>query len=374
MGMDLSPTQQAVDLIRKSKRIGILIPEESDLDQFASAQILGKALNSLDKSWEFIFQPVIKEAWKFLPLDLFKKEPAKRNIVIAINTAESPIGEIRYEKKGQKLEIIISPQSSPIKKENISIEEADYPFDLLITIGVSSLDKIGESLNDPNLIFDTPLINIDRGDKNENFGEINIVEKNAVSNSAIIFNILRKLDPKPVESDFATMILAGIADKTIASKAGVPPEASLLISELKARGGDLDQAISHLPKLKPLNLLKLWGRASVRSKKEDDKDIFWSFITAEDFEKTSTGPDNVKFVLDSFEEQLSLPKVSAFLWQHPEQKSVHAILRIREAGLLAKIEALEGTKAAGKLVNLKSPFVNFKEAETKIRALLDREI
>lgn len=370
--MDLSPLQQAVDLIRKLKRVGILIPEESDLDQFVSAQILGKALNSIGKSWEFIFQPIIKEEWKFLPLNLLKNFPAKHDIVIAVNTADSSIGEIRYEKKDKRLEIIISPKNSPIKKESISIKEASPSFDLLITIGINSLDRIGEDLKNPHLLFDTPLINIDCAAENENFGEINVVEKKASANSEIVFNLAKKLDPSPVEPALATMILAGITYKTKYLKTGLSPETLLIVSELKANGGDWDLITHHLSGSKPLNLLQLWGRASVRSKKEEEN-IFWSFITAEDFKKTSTGPENVKFVLDRFEEHLTLPEASVFLWQHPELKSVHAVLRLENDELLAKIALSTGAKALGKLLKLNSPFSGFKEAEAKVRALLNRE-
>lgn len=372
--MDLSPLQQAVDLIRKSKRVGILIPEEADLDQFVSAKILGRTLDFIEKSYDFIFPPAVKEEWKFLPPDSLKPHQAKKDIIISVNTSDAPIGEIRYEKKDRKLEIIISPKSRQIKKEDIFVAETGAPFDLLVTIGVGSLDKLGERLKNPNLIFDTPLINIDHDAGNENFGEVNIVEKEALANAEIIFNLIKKISPKPLESGSATMILAGIAYKIKQSKTDPTQGVSLMISELKERGGDWDLINKNLREQKPLNLLKLWGRASVRSKKEDEKNIFWSFITAEDFEKTSTGPENVKFVLDHFEEHFSLPEASVLLWQNPESKFVHAILRLENNGFLNKIAGLYGEKASGKLINFKSSFADFREAETKIRALLAEDI
>lgn len=367
---DLSPLQQAVDLIRKTKRIGILIPEEADLDQFASAKVIGKILNSIGKTWDFILQPNIKDGWKELPFGYLKPPNDKKDIIISINTADSPIGEIRYEKKVDRLEIIISPKNSPIKKEAVSIEEVKPNFDLLITMGINNLDKIGENLKDPDLIFNTPLINIDYEASNENFGEINIVEKEASSNSEIVFNLIKKLSPEPLDQESATMILAGLIYKIKSLKKNVGPQTALIISELKARGGNEEMITRHLFKTKPLNLLKLWGRASVRSKKEDEKNIFWSFVTSEDFEKTSTSPSDLRFVMDHFEEHFNLPEISIFLWQHPELKSVRAVLRLEKDSFLNELKTAMGGKTTGRYLNTDVVFADFKEAEAKIRSLL----
>jgi hypothetical protein len=371
--MDLPSKQQALDLIRNAKYIGVAIPRDADLDKYAAMNILGNALRkSLEKDVALIFSDAVPDKWKIFNPE--NQVPAlKKDIVVSLNSTTDKIEEIRYEKKEDGLEIIISPKDGSLGKETATIEERDRPFDLLISIGAAKLEKIAELFEkNPHAFFSIPLINIDREKTNENFGEINIIAADSSSNSEIILNLIKTLSPSPIDPQTATLALAGIMTKIKNLKeTAVSPDTLLLISELKSRGAD-EKLINHgLAEARPLHLLKLWARALVRSKKEGSPEIFWSFITAEDFEKTGAAPADLDFVLNRFEEHFPLPNLSVFLWQDPVVKKIKALLRIESEEMLKRIgNKINGEIKNGLFIKSKENFADFREAETKVNELL----
>lgn len=167
----------------------------------------------------------------------------------------------------------------------------------------------------------------------------------------------------------STALLLGIIDKTKNfQNSRAKPSSFTIASELISRGAKKDEISRILWKTKPLPLLQLAGRASVRSRLEEEKHILWSVLTQEDFEKTGTNPKAaIPFVLDHIEEHFSLPEVFSLLWQDPEDHLIRAVLNTKR---VMQDKSLEPCNPREYCYNLKQTFTTFQEAEEAVIKLL----
>ncbi|MCX6722451.1 MAG: hypothetical protein NT094_00075, partial [Candidatus Staskawiczbacteria bacterium] len=175
---------EAGQLISDSKNIYLIASEEPEaitatLALFYTLKDLGKNVNLLIDT--------LPENLKFLTPSLdFISYP--KNFVISIPSNVAKISQIYYEKNNDALKVHLTLENGNIKKDNIAFYFAETKPDLIITIGIKDYAKeLSEKLDSFGFLLDSPVLNIDNGQNNKNFGKINLVENKALSE--IILNL-----------------------------------------------------------------------------------------------------------------------------------------------------------------------------------------
>ena len=370
----MTPREETANLIKKSDSIGIALPEKPSLDDAATGLALKRALLKLGKKAAFLFSgdfPKIIDDIVSAENSSKTESPIPRDFIIKINTEASPIKELRYEKSGGSMKIILAPQNIPIKKEDVAFADGAAHYDLIIALGARNLEDLGKTFKEsPDVFYERPVISIDTRVDGETFAEVNLVEPNKSSIAEIVSDFLLKFFPEAVEENTATLLLLGVITKTKNLQNNRTKPATLSIAaELIAGGAKKDEIVRALWKTKPLPLLQIWGRASVRSRLDGEKGILWSVLTKDDFAKTQTFPEEaIPFVLDHTEEHFSLPETFVILWQRIEDGMIQALIRTATVappgGELAAFGLRENCRI------FKTAFPSFSEAETAILALL----
>jgi len=366
-------TQKAIDLIEKSEHIAFILPKEPTLDCLVSVEVIARLLDEREKQLGFLV-PIIP---KNIPRsELFKKtaNPAllPKEFIVSLDTSVTPVSQLRYEKKEDRIEVIFSPKSLSLKADLVSFKEGRLLCDCAILFGITDIESLEETFAaSPDFFTETPLINIDNEDANKCYGEANLVNTQKTSLAEIIYELVSKMSKEPMDKDSATLLLTGILNTTeLFLGESTNADTLLTSSELMRLGADLIKAQELVKSDKPLNILQLAGRASVRSKMDEKYNTLWSFLTAEDFEKTNTSPEDTPSVLHQIEKNFPPRDVKALLWQNPQEKTVHALLAGRRDTLEA-IRSHETGEFQSPYLLLQIPFTSFQDAETRISLLLE---
>lgn len=385
---------EAAELIKKAKRIGVVLPDIVDGDSLSSAYGLLHILQGAGREVTLFFSKPIPQPYQFLAPAAEKKSAAaphthktglQHDLIISINTAEHPIQEVRYEKDNGIFSVIISPKNGNITKENVEFYSGTMPIELFVAIDIASPDELPESFNEHLENFSKkPVIAVTQKATDEFFSDATICTgNNSIAES--IYLLAEKLG-YAVSQEAATWLLCGIIEKTKNFSSDAPNEQTLSVaSSLVTRGADKTTITKNLfPKKKETgkknshesspthNLLQLWGRALVRSRYDETRRVIWSFIPQDDFAKTKTASSDIVFVIKKMAEHIPDSRLGVFLLENPHKNHVRAVISQRDAALEEKITRAFGDAIEKKqgLLIFKNAFPNFIEAENCLLALL----
>ena len=364
---------KAKDIIAKSEHIAMLLPERPDTDCFVAAEAIARACGTEGKHLAFL--PAMSPDAARAPdacTRILNPKPLIREFVISIETALAPVAQLRYEKHEDRIDIILSPKSSPIRGDSLAFGEGKIQCDALITLGVPDIDALPPMASvDPAFFTETPIINIGNAAPHGSYGEVNLLSAPETSLSEIAYRLLGTIRAKP-DPEEATLLLSGIMSHTHGFRSSVRQETHRTAAELMDMSADHDRASLIARAGEPFAVRQLVARASVRSKEAEGGRVLWSFLTSEDFEKTGRTPLDAPLVSQSLAQALAPHPVSVLLWQDPTVKRVHAAL-MAERGILESIVAREPGSFHSPSLVLAADFENFAAAEERITSLL-REI
>ncbi len=313
--MELTQTQQIFEQIKKSQKILVALPEQLSADSLASGIALWLFLNKLKKDVIIASSGQAPENLKFLPdISVVQKQLKSGNsLVVSLDTNEKKLDEVSYQVDEEKntVRIYLKSKAGEFTPENISFSVEKFPLDLILVLGVKSLEDLGRLYDQSaDLFFETPKINIDNKAENEYFGQINMVDITATSVAEILVELLQKYEEQLLDEDIATCLLAGIIEKTGSfQKVHTTPRSFLKASELVALGARQQEVIKHIYKTKSLSLLKLWGRALARMKILESEKVIYSILNQSDFEKAQSSQNDLLPTLAEFIENLSDYKI-----------------------------------------------------------------
>ncbi|MDP3727635.1 MAG: hypothetical protein Q8R35_03280 [bacterium] len=352
--------EEAAKRINGSTTIAVVLPELWRLETIGSAAALVSGLRAIGKAVSVFAPPPGRQspvAWDALAAD---GEPL-REFIISFDLARSPIKELKYERVSNRLDIILSP-SGRIRREDVEFRWGELRYDLVVTLGASSLEAAAGSIRRaPELLQEKPILNIDADPANQGYGDLNVIPGGAAAAATlpeIIDRILSTLGVPPDDPERATALFAALA----AATGEFRPEqtgagAFRLAGELKTRGAD-PVALRRLV-APPSNLaeMQLAGRAIARSRVESELGLLWAVVTAEDFLKTGTTPQAMDGVFERLRRTLPGTDRIALLWQEPSSATVRARLE----------EIAQGPASPAALAET---FPSFPAAEEHIRRLL----
>lgn len=365
--MDLS---KAIELLERSEHVGLLLPSRPDLDVVAAAEVTARLLRKRGKAvglLETVDLSHLPRKTTFETLETAPKLP--KEFIVTLDTSQSPASELRYEKADDRIDIIFSPRGESIQKEHISFRDGKVQCDCIVSFGVSDIDMVaGTVRDDPDIFTRTPIINIDSSKDNKHFAEINLTDERPHAEVAYLIRTAMEQSP-PTPKD-ATLLLAGILSTTKhLSSPLVKPETLLSVSELVRAGAAYTEALQLSKERVPLSSLQLFGRAHVRSKIDTDGNVFWSFLTADDYEKTGKSDEDAGEVLTHILTEAPWDRLIVLLSQNVRDSRIQVHLA-GDTTLLSKIAESTGSEWAGDHLTLQVQFENFKDAEDYVRSLI----
>jgi bifunctional oligoribonuclease and PAP phosphatase NrnA len=379
--MMLDENQQILERINKAKSILIAFPG-NNFASTATALGLFHILKKMDKKIDVVTESMDPLA-NFLPGygSIGNSIDNSRQFVISLDTSRINVGNVKYKKGDKAVNFIITPESGNFRSEDISCRTNNIKYDLAFILDAPDLESLGKIYDDNNeFFFDTTVINIDHRPENEEFGQINLLELNAVATAEIIFNLFSRYDRNLVGEEAATCLLAGIISETRSFKTQkITPSSLLASSELIAMGAHREEIINKLYRSRPINVLKLWGRALARLSGDLDNQLVWTTLSDFDFAKTGTSEKDLAEIIDELIVNLPDAKVAAIFYRQtaPDGQGKRDVtsVKIRSIKNIDLLEILKDLGAHGtkKSVEL-SLSLSLDEAERNIVEVLEKKL
>ena len=320
--MPLNENEQAKNLINKSDNILIVFKKNYTIDAVASALALYLTLKKSNKNTSiasYNFTP--HEEIKFFPniKEISDNIKNLRKFIINLNLKNSGVEEFSYDVNDEQLKIFITPKGGFFEEKDLTTGSSDFIFDLIITADTSDLESLGGIYeNNRELFYSVPIINFCHSPKNENFGQINLVDIKALSTTQVIYNFIKNNFNKNLDEKIATLILAGLMSKTRAFKtSNVTPDVLQIVSELISIGADREETVKNLYQSKNLATLKLWGRVLARLEQDKYIKLVWSLISHEDFVKSGADIKDARGAVEEIITSIPDSEIILILYEKP---------------------------------------------------------
>lgn len=338
-------------IVENSNTIAIRVGKTDDISKILAGVLLhqvfsklGKKVNTDIKNGEIVaafFDGGIKN---------FEKE---ENILIKFDTEKLPVSELRYEKEGKFMKIILKSGSAAPDLREVLVEKEALPADLL-------------------MLVDTPEAEIERALKENPHKEVVRLGTKDKNLSLKIEEILGAFfEEIPTELKEAFWFFANYEKRTEWNLGGLREEKILQAKEA----------------LFGPSFWKLLGRALSRSHFEKEIQTLWAFLPKSDFSAiggpafggdAGTQTCEVIKVLNELRALRPESKIFALLWENApdgkfgaDPKAVSAMIASRDPALLKNLAAsMSGAPASSYFIA--NGFSAFSEAEIKIRGLIRR--
>ncbi len=298
----------------------------------------------------------------------YYKEPVNNDInnicvVVDIRVFDKPIAaglyfDLYYVCSNSKFEVFIT-------KNELRTAQSTYKYDLIITLSAQDLESLGDIfLNNTDLFYRVPVVNIDHRPSNEHFGQINLVDISATSSSEIIFKTLEQLNAAHIDEEIATALLTGMISQTRSFKTpNVNPDTLNLAGRLMNLGADREKIIRHLYYTKSLSTLKLWGQALSNLQNDRETGLAWTTVTREDFARSGASEDDLRELIHDLISNSPEIKMILIVFENSNDKKINCLLATEkhfDAMELAKSFSPSGDK---KIAVFSISDKNLKEAE-----------
>ncbi len=338
--------EQINDQMGRAQHVLIAIPKGGKGDDMCAAVALAHYLRAQKKQVD-----IVCDKYSF-PSNLnFLKEhlseiknglPVIQALDIEIDITDTPLSEMSYDVKDNKLHIHVAIKKGTISEKQVKSKQSSYRYDTIITIGAADVDSLGAvAKNAADMFYELPIINIDYTPGNEHYGQIDAVELSASSNSEIIFRLLDKLGEHTLKEKTAHILLTGIILATKSFKTtNVTPKLLTIASRLMTMGAQRDDIVENLFRTRTLSSLKLWGAALAELQHEPRHKMVWSVIPREVFIRAHATHHELDNIIEEIIINSPDAEIIILLHENTEkQQGVHAIIattHARDARSLAK--------------------------------------
>jgi len=301
--MALIPEQQAVEFIKRAKQILLITHERPTLDAAASVFALAHYLKKTDKPFDAVlpgWDPKTKPDFFPDAVDVHTEIGSLRALDVLINVKDVPLSEIMYDVKDDILHVTLIPKHGQWQPQHVAFKHGEDRYDLVIAVGCSDLASLGTIGREyASFFYRTPVINIDSHASNEHWGQVNLVDPNAVSVTETVYHWINSHSPDAIDAPLATALLSGIMANTKGFRTQhVTPRTLEASSHLVRLGADRDAIASRLWRTRSIETLKLWGRALMRLEQDHDHALVWTHLHETDLIETHSAIDAVDGVVD----------------------------------------------------------------------------
>ena len=302
---DVSPKQQAVELITEAKNILVVSHRNPDGDAVGSLVALKIVLEKLDKKVQIVCPETPAKSFTFLPRvsEIETELDISRDFIITLDTTRTKVDNLGYKRDEAKnvVDIVITPKGGKFDESDVTFRQTGPKFDLIIAVDTPNLERLGNLAEPADLFYEIPLVNIDHHPSNEKFGKVNWIELVATSTTEILVSLLEALgkDQQLIDADVATALLTGlIYDTSSFQNVNTTPKSLTVAAQLVAAGARQQEIIRNLYKTKSLETLKLWGAILSNVKEDKIHRFLWSSITREEIERIGADQSALSGVID----------------------------------------------------------------------------
>ena len=330
--MALLQSQQVLEAIKRSQHPLICVPSGANADHYATALGFSKLLKKLEK------QPTIVAAdgqpstnLRFLS-DQESIQSTLQNLrqfVIELDASKTPVDELSYETKDDKLFVYLSPKKGFWDAKDVRTSTSGYRYDLIICIGSPDYESCAHLYRDnPDFFFRTPVINIDHSPDNEHYGQINVVDLTASACGEVCYELIESMATDLLDEDMATAFLTGMIANTKSFRtANVTPKTLQTASKLMAKGAQREQIVQHLYRTRSIPTLRLWGRALARLKADEETKIVWTMLSQQDFMHAGCDEADLPDVIDELIATSPQADIAVLMYENAEH-NICAIVRV----------------------------------------------
>lgn len=338
--MSLLPQEQLHKFIDSSKEVIIFIPENPSFDAIGSAWALSIFLSKKNIKTTVVSPDQDENKVAFLPKpeNVISTISGAREFVLSFNTTRNKITGLRQETVGDFFNVYLTPEKGSIDPRDFSFILAKFKYDLIIVLDSPDLENLGKVyINNSDLFFEVPIVNIDHRSNNENFGQINLVDSKASSCAEILKTALENIDSNIIDESIATCLLTGIIGATNNfQRKNTTPKALLNAAELMDKGADQQGIIRFMYKTQPLNILKLLGRVMSKLNWEEKHKLAWTTLSIEDFVQSRSTSENLPIILEKLQENYTDGQIFMIIYNDKPESSV-AIIKTTSLEISQKI-------------------------------------
>jgi nanoRNase/pAp phosphatase (c-di-AMP/oligoRNAs hydrolase) len=252
----------------------------------------------------------------------------KNKLVITVPAGTAGISGLSYERRDDALEIHVAPKKGALEPRGVRAElKTSAQFDLIITLGASNLQKLGQRfLGATDFFYTTPILNIDYHAENTSYGKVNIIDWNARTIAEIVTTLIEQYDASALTGPVATCLLAALMGQTESfQREMTSPQQFELGARLIDLGGQRYEIVHNLFKTKPMPHLKLLGRILAAMQPASKNHVLWAMVDEEDFKLSQTTIDHLPDLIATS----LLPATQAaaiFLFVKTGQKTIRVFL------------------------------------------------
>lgn len=321
--MALSAAQQAQELISRASHILIATREHPSVDTLASATATALYLKAFNKSVDVVVPGYEGNAPAFLDkADMIKPAVgAMRTLQITLDVSKTPIDEFLYDVRDGNLEITVVPKTKEWDPNDVSFKHGSDRYDLVIALDAPDMKSLGAIAREhTDFLYRTTIINIDASATNENWGQVNIVDLNAVSTTEVLHGLFTEWNAHLISEPIATALLAGMIAKTRSFRTpDVTPKTLSISGQLIAMGAKRAEIVDNLWRTRSVATLKLWGRALSRLHHEQPYNIVWTMLSQKDFLEAGTNAASLPDVIDELISYAPEAKVTVLLYENEKE-------------------------------------------------------
>jgi len=329
--MALQTHQQFLETIKRSKTPLICVAQGAGPDGYGSALGIARVLQKLEKQPQIVAveETPTKQISFLTDHGLIKNRLENlQQFVIELNAKETPVEELSYELKEDRLYVYLSPKKGQWSKEDIQLTASAFRYDLIIVIGANDLEACGHLyLENTEFFLRTPIINIDHSPSNEHFGQINAVDLTACACGEVCHDLIDSFEAEFIDEEVATAFLTGMIAKTKSFKhKNVTARTLQTASKLIAKGARRDMIVHHLYRTRSVETLRLWGRALARLKSDESINAVWTLLSQQDFLHAGAKEQDLPDVIDELLSTSPQAKIIIVLYEDA-QKNACAIIQ-----------------------------------------------
>ena len=342
----LNKEQQIFELIKKSRNILIVFANPNNGDSVASALALFLLLKKINKKADIVanyngsknenLENKLHDTriFSFLPgfPQIKNSLDNLRKFIISLDIRDIKVDQIKYKLEEDTLDFIVAPKDGFFTSDHIQTRSSNFKYDLIISIDTQDLESLGKLYdNDTEFFYQTTIVNIDHQAQNEEFGQVNLIDLNAVSVSEILFSLFENYR-ELMDEDIATCLLAGIIYKTKSFKTpNITPHALSVTSQLVSMGARREEIVNRLYRSHDLGILKLWGRVLARLSSGPSNELVWSSLLYSDFTKTQSDENNILNVIDELIINIPQAKIIIVFYESLDEKNSEQEVAITKA-------------------------------------------
>lgn len=249
--MELTPKQQTSEAIRQAENILIVTGQNPSIDQVVAVMGLAVILRKFGKRVSAVVSDPVPGKLNFLEIDRPEVNMnGLRDFILKVDLKKSEVDKLKYTVEDEKLNIHITPFKGAFAPSDVTFAYGKYHFDIIIVLGVPSKNRIDRMFDKiPEMLADTPIINIDFHRINEQYGAVNLIDSNAASLCEILVALSESLQNGLIDEQIATALLTGIMASTDRFTANHTTAKALTVAaQLMAAGAKQQQIVRALYK------------------------------------------------------------------------------------------------------------------------------